>query len=60
MAGNAATPTPRIIGSAAAGNRAAAAINADLMAEGTRRAVTARRAGDAFRPWTERQAPYVS
>jgi len=50
VAGNVATPTEHVIGSVAAGNHAAAAINADLMAEDTRRAVAARRAGDAFRP----------
>ncbi|MFD3522359.1 NAD(P)/FAD-dependent oxidoreductase [Streptomyces sp. NPDC058653] len=41
-AGNVADPTETVIGSAAAGLRAAAAINADLIAEETRRAVEAR------------------
>lgn len=43
-AGNVADPTETVIGSAAAGLRAGAAINADLIAEDTRRAVGARRA----------------
>ncbi|WP_189110702.1 bifunctional NAD(P)/FAD-dependent oxidoreductase/class I SAM-dependent methyltransferase [Streptomyces camponoticapitis] len=41
-AGNVADPTENVIGSAAAGVRAAAAINAHLIAEETRRAVEAR------------------
>ncbi|MFG2174322.1 NAD(P)/FAD-dependent oxidoreductase [Streptomyces niveus] len=45
-AGNVADPTETVIGSAVAGLRAGAAINADLTAEDTRRAVAARR-GDA-------------
>ncbi|MFC9749973.1 NAD(P)/FAD-dependent oxidoreductase [Streptomyces niveus] len=45
-AGNVAEPTETVIGSAVAGLRAGAAINADLTAEDTRRAVAARR-GDA-------------
>lgn len=44
-AGNAADPTETVIGSAAAGVRAAAAINADLTAGEVRRAVEARRGG---------------
>jgi NAD(P)H-nitrite reductase large subunit len=43
-AGNVTELTEQVIGSAAAGLRAAAAINADLMAEETRAAVEARRA----------------
>ncbi|MBG0833242.1 NAD(P)/FAD-dependent oxidoreductase [Planomonospora sp. ID67723] len=43
VAGNVANLTEQVIGAAAAGVRAAAAINADLVAEETRRAVTARR-----------------
>ncbi|MET7619210.1 NAD(P)/FAD-dependent oxidoreductase [Streptomyces sp. NPDC005408] len=42
VAGNVANLTEQVIGAAAAGVRAAAAINADLMAEETRRAVAAR------------------
>ncbi|MEV8367225.1 NAD(P)/FAD-dependent oxidoreductase [Streptomyces niveus] len=42
-AGNVADPTETVIGSAVAGLRAGAAINADLTAEDTRRAVAARR-----------------
>lgn len=42
-AGNVADPTETVIGSAAAGLRAAAAVNADLIAEDTRQAVEARR-----------------
>ncbi|MEU9884535.1 NAD(P)/FAD-dependent oxidoreductase [Sphaerisporangium sp. NPDC051011] len=45
-----------VIGSAAAGVRAAGAINADLMAEDTRLAVTARRAGAAFSPEMEHRS----
>ncbi|MEU9748308.1 NAD(P)/FAD-dependent oxidoreductase [Streptomyces niveus] len=45
-AGNVADPAETVIGSAVAGLRAGAAINADLTAEDTRRAVAARR-GDA-------------
>ncbi|MGC5363572.1 NAD(P)/FAD-dependent oxidoreductase [Streptomyces sp. DT24] len=43
-AGNVATPSDTVVGAAAAGVRAAGAINADLVAEDTRRAVAARRA----------------
>ncbi|MET9554380.1 NAD(P)/FAD-dependent oxidoreductase [Streptomyces sp. NPDC006645] len=46
-AGNVADPTETVIGSAAAGLRAGAAINADLTAEDTRRAVAARRGNAA-------------
>ncbi|WP_329377429.1 bifunctional NAD(P)/FAD-dependent oxidoreductase/class I SAM-dependent methyltransferase [Streptomyces sp. NBC_01716] len=48
-AGNVADPTENVIGSAAAGLRAAAAINADLIAEETRRAVAARQGVDNTR-----------
>ncbi|MFI7705014.1 FAD-dependent oxidoreductase [Nonomuraea sp. NPDC049480] len=44
VAGNAASVTDQVIAAAAGGVRAAAAVNADLIAEETRRAVTARRA----------------
>ncbi|MFJ8311675.1 MULTISPECIES: NAD(P)/FAD-dependent oxidoreductase [unclassified Streptomyces] len=44
VAGNVANPTDQVIAAAAAGVRAGAAINADLIAEETRRAVAARRA----------------
>ncbi|MEV0780698.1 NAD(P)/FAD-dependent oxidoreductase [Streptomyces sp. NPDC050433] len=44
-AGNVAEPTEVVIGSAAAGLRAGGAINGDLIAEDTRRAVEARRDG---------------
>jgi thioredoxin reductase/SAM-dependent methyltransferase len=44
VAGNAANVTEQVIGAAAAGVRAGAAINADLIAEETRRAVASRRA----------------
>ncbi|MEU8038463.1 bifunctional NAD(P)/FAD-dependent oxidoreductase/class I SAM-dependent methyltransferase [Streptosporangium sp. NPDC049078] len=43
VAGNVTALTEQVIGAAAAGGRAAAAINADLIAEETRRAVAARR-----------------
>ncbi|MEU8246680.1 NAD(P)/FAD-dependent oxidoreductase [Nonomuraea sp. NPDC048916] len=43
VAGNVTNLTEQVIGAAAAGVRAAAAINADLIAEQTRRAVAARR-----------------
>ncbi|WP_030275640.1 FAD-dependent oxidoreductase [Streptomyces sp. NRRL B-24484] len=43
VAGNAADPSEQVVGAAAAGVRAAAAINADLVAEEVRRAVAARR-----------------
>ncbi|WP_440073372.1 FAD-dependent oxidoreductase [Streptosporangium sp. OZ121] len=46
VAGNVAALTEQVIGAAAAGVRAGAAINADLIAEDTRRAVAARRAAD--------------
>ncbi|MFD6992323.1 NAD(P)/FAD-dependent oxidoreductase [Streptomyces sp. NPDC059943] len=42
-AGNVVDPTANVIGSAAAGLRAGAAVNADLIAEDTRRAVEVRR-----------------
>ncbi|RKN41474.1 NAD(P)/FAD-dependent oxidoreductase [Micromonospora endolithica] len=45
VAGNVADPRLQVIGAAAAGLNAGAMINADLMAEDTRRAVAARRAG---------------
>ncbi|MEU4408899.1 FAD-dependent oxidoreductase [Streptosporangium sp. NPDC023963] len=45
VAGNVAALTEQVIGAAAAGVRAGAAINADLVAEETRRAVAARRSG---------------
>ncbi|MFF4186790.1 NAD(P)/FAD-dependent oxidoreductase [Streptomyces sp. NPDC001691] len=44
VAGNVANPTDQVVAAAASGVRAAAAINADLIAEETRRAVDARRA----------------
>jgi len=44
VAGNVADPTEQVIGSAAAGVRAAAAVNADPIAEETDRAVAARAA----------------
>jgi thioredoxin reductase (NADPH) len=44
VAGNVADPRAQVIGSATAGMTAGAAINADLAAEDTRRAVAARRA----------------
>ncbi|MEU3169818.1 bifunctional NAD(P)/FAD-dependent oxidoreductase/class I SAM-dependent methyltransferase [Streptosporangium sp. NPDC006930] len=46
VAGNVTALTDQVIGAAAAGGRAGAAINADLVAEETRRAVTARRDSD--------------
>jgi len=46
VAGNVTALTEQVIGAAAAGGRAAAAINADLVAEETRRAVAARRGSD--------------
>jgi hypothetical protein len=52
VAGNVANLTEQVIGAAGAGVRAAAAINADLIAEDTRQAVTARRAD--FSPQVER------
>ena len=52
-AGNVTTLTDTVIGAAAAGVRAAAAINADLIAEDTRRAVAARRS--CFSPQMERE-----
>ncbi|MGP3998874.1 NAD(P)/FAD-dependent oxidoreductase [Streptomyces sp. 8N706] len=55
VAGNVATPTEQVIGSAAAGARAAGAINADLTAQDTRLAVAARRVGSAFSPEMERE-----
>ncbi|WP_352244305.1 bifunctional NAD(P)/FAD-dependent oxidoreductase/class I SAM-dependent methyltransferase [Microtetraspora sp. NBRC 13810] len=53
-AGNVADPTEQVIGAAAAGLRAGAAINADLIDEETRRAVAGRRAPSSAR--TEREA----
>lgn len=53
VAGNVTTPVEQVVGAAAAGVRAAAAINADLIAEETRRAVAARRA--PFSPQSERE-----
>ncbi|HEX4816102.1 MAG TPA: FAD-dependent oxidoreductase, partial [Nonomuraea sp.] len=44
VAGNAASVMDQVVGAAAGGVRAAAAINADLIAQETRQAVTARRA----------------
>ncbi|MCT2590427.1 NAD(P)/FAD-dependent oxidoreductase [Streptomyces sp. N2-109] len=55
VAGNVASVTEQVIGSAAAGVRAAGAINADLMAEETRLAVAARRGGEGFSRERERQ-----
>ncbi|WP_329080335.1 FAD-dependent oxidoreductase [Streptosporangium sp. NBC_01469] len=49
VAGNVTALTEQVIGAAAAGGRAAAAINADLVAEETRRAVAARRDGVSAR-----------
>ncbi|MFG3381408.1 NAD(P)/FAD-dependent oxidoreductase [Streptomyces sp. NPDC047999] len=43
VAGNAAEPTAQVLAAAAAGAKAAMAVNADLVAEDTRRAVAARR-----------------
>ncbi|MDH2392519.1 NAD(P)/FAD-dependent oxidoreductase [Streptomyces sp. HNM0663] len=51
-AGNAVQLTEQVVGAAAAGARAAAAVNADLVAEETRRAVAARRG--PFSPESER------
>ncbi|MFC4011258.1 FAD-dependent oxidoreductase [Nonomuraea purpurea] len=45
VAGNLADPIEKVVGAAAAGVQAGAAINADLIAEETRAAVAARRAG---------------
>ncbi|MGW1881406.1 NAD(P)/FAD-dependent oxidoreductase [Streptomyces sp. NPDC001970] len=53
VAGNVADLFDTIVGAAAAGVRAAAAINADLIAADTRRAVAARR--DVFSPQMERE-----
>ncbi|HWM39808.1 MAG TPA: NAD(P)/FAD-dependent oxidoreductase [Streptomyces sp.] len=53
VAGNVANLTEQVIGAAAAGVRAAGAINSDLIAEDTRRAVAARR--DPFSPQRERE-----
>ncbi|MGW6454475.1 NAD(P)/FAD-dependent oxidoreductase [Streptomyces sp. NPDC055078] len=55
VAGNLADITEQVIGSAAAGLRAASAINADLIAEETRRAVAAGKVTDAFSADMERQ-----
>ncbi|SNS82930.1 Thioredoxin reductase [Streptosporangium subroseum] len=52
VAGNVANLMEQVIGAAGAGLRAAAAINADLVAEDTRRAVTARRT-----PFSARMEP---
>ncbi|MFJ3924725.1 NAD(P)/FAD-dependent oxidoreductase [Streptomyces sp. NPDC090022] len=46
VAGNVADPMAHVVGAAAAGARAAAALHADLIAEETRRAVAARREAD--------------
>ncbi|MFE9888557.1 NAD(P)/FAD-dependent oxidoreductase [Streptomyces scopuliridis] len=54
VAGNVTDLMEQVMGAAAAGVRAAAAINADLIAEDTRRAVAARR--DPFSPRREREA----
>lgn len=51
VAGNVASIMEQVVGAAAAGARAAGAINADLVAEDTRRAVATRR--DATAPRTE-------
>jgi thioredoxin reductase len=53
-AGNVAAPFEQLIGSAAAGVRAGAAINGDLIAEETRRAVAARR--EPFSAQAERES----
>ncbi|MFD7441308.1 NAD(P)/FAD-dependent oxidoreductase [Streptomyces sp. NPDC059909] len=53
VAGNVTNLSDTVVGAAAAGVRAAAAINADLIAEETRRAVAARR--DVFSPQRERE-----
>ncbi|MYU52265.1 MULTISPECIES: NAD(P)/FAD-dependent oxidoreductase [Streptomyces] len=53
VAGNVTAPTESVIGAAAAGMRAAEAINADLLAEETRRAVVAHRR--PFSPGMERE-----
>ncbi|MCB5909106.1 NAD(P)/FAD-dependent oxidoreductase [Streptomyces pinistramenti] len=55
VAGNATDPIEQVIGSAAAGARAAGAINADLIDEETRVAVAVRRAGGVFSPEMERE-----
>ncbi|MFF2331067.1 MULTISPECIES: NAD(P)/FAD-dependent oxidoreductase [unclassified Streptomyces] len=54
VAGNVADPKEQVIGAAGAGVRAAAAINADLIADDTRRAVAVRRRA-AFSPAAERE-----
>jgi thioredoxin reductase len=53
VAGNVANPNETVVGAAAAGVRAGVAINADLIAEETRRAVAARR--ELFSPQMERE-----
>jgi hypothetical protein len=53
VAGNVTDLRAQVISSAAAGLNAAAALNADLIAEDTRRAVAARRA--PFSPIAERE-----
>ncbi|MFD8964766.1 NAD(P)/FAD-dependent oxidoreductase [Streptomyces sp. NPDC059568] len=55
VAGNVTELTETVIGSAAAGVRAAAAINADLIAEETREAVAARRDSAPFSARLERE-----
>ncbi|MBV7671191.1 NAD(P)/FAD-dependent oxidoreductase [Streptomyces halstedii] len=56
VAGNVTNPMEQVIGSAAAGLKAASAINMDLVTEDTRRAVEARRdPATAFSADTERQ-----
>ncbi|MFE0681956.1 NAD(P)/FAD-dependent oxidoreductase [Streptomyces sp. NPDC058961] len=52
VAGNVASPTDQVVAAAAAGVRAGAAINADLIAEETRAAVEARRATLAGAPFS--------
>ncbi|NJQ06001.1 NAD(P)/FAD-dependent oxidoreductase [Streptomyces lonarensis] len=53
VAGNVSALTDQVIGAAAAGQRAGAAINADLVAAETRRAVAARRARSDAAPTTD-------
>ncbi|MFJ2401016.1 NAD(P)/FAD-dependent oxidoreductase [Streptomyces xanthochromogenes] len=54
VAGNVASPTDQVVAAAAAGVRAGAAINGDLIAEETRAAVAARRARLAGAPFSAR------
>ncbi|MDI1463247.1 NAD(P)/FAD-dependent oxidoreductase [Catellatospora sp. KI3] len=59
-AGNAVDPRAQVVTAAGAGSAAAIALNADLVADDVRRAVTARRdVTDAFSPELERQVAAV-